>query len=113
MKAILTFILLAMVASISLSCRRADRTPLTAEQIEQNARAYLQPLLHSGDSTTNIIARFGHPEYQYVTGMHEQAMYFLFPRTDHAALAAGVGGFTGFFTNSYLAHWEPIYAQLN
>jgi hypothetical protein len=100
------------MASILLSCRqRSDQAPLTTQQIDQKARGYLQPLLQSGDSTTNIIARFGAPFYQYETGMHEKAMYFDFPDNDHAALAAGVGGFTGFFTNNQLAHWEPIYVQ--
>lgn len=98
------------MAIMLLSCRREqEQGPLTAEQIEQKARAYLQPLVQSGASTTNIIAKFGPPFYQYETGNHELAMYFHFSDHDPAALAAGVGGFTGFFTNSQLAHWDPIY----
>lgn len=111
MRTILKFGLLAMMATLSLSCRQADQAPLTAVQIEQKARAYLQPLLHAGDTTTNIIAKFGAPDYQYETGTHELAMYFHFSDHDHEALASGVGGFTGFFTNSQLSHWDPIYRR--
>ena len=82
-----------------------------ASNIEQKAREYLQPLLHIGDTTNSLIARFGAPFYQYETGEHELAMYFYFPDQDHAALAAGVGGFTGFFTNNQLSYWDPIYQR--
>ena len=111
MKTILIFSLLTVVATLSFSCRQADQAPLTSAQIEQKARAYLQPLLHSGDSTTNIIAKFGPPFYQYETGMHELAMYFDFHHTNQAALAAGVCGFTGFFTNNQLESWDPGYGN--
>jgi hypothetical protein len=112
MSTIIKFSLLALMATMLLSCRRqSEQAPLTADEIKQKARGYLQPLLQSGESTTNIIAKFGPPFYQYETGMHELAMYFHFSGHDHAALAAGVGGFTGFFTNNQLESWEPIYVR--
>ena len=79
--------------------------------LEVNAKNYLQPMLHIGDSSTNVMARFGLPISQYETGMHELCMYFMFSDTNHAATLAGVGGFTGFFTNNQLSHWEPIYKR--
>lgn len=80
-----------------------------ANEIEQTARSYLQPKLSNGESTTNIIAKFGKPFYQYETKSGELCMYFRFDEENKAALAAGVGGFTGFFTNNHLSHWVPIY----
>ena len=81
--------------------------------IEQKARKYLQPMLHIGDSTTNIIEQFGLPFYQYETQSHELSMNFFFSDKNHEALAAGVGGFTAFFTRHQLTRWDPIYESIN
>jgi hypothetical protein len=109
MNTIIKFGLLISLATALVSCGRQSEA--TADGSEQRARRYLEPQLHIGDTTTNLITKFGKPLRQDETGNHELVMDFFFPDTDQAALAAGVGGFTGFFTNNMLAHWEPIYRR--
>jgi uncharacterized protein YceK len=88
-----------------------DATITRDYRAEGMARAYLQPQLHMGDTTNYMIAKFGKPDRQYETGLHETALVFKFPESNHDAFASGVAGFTGFFTNSQLAHWVPIYSH--
>jgi len=109
MSLIIKFGLLVSLSTALVSCGR--HREVTADGLEQRARQYLEPQLHIGDTTTNLITKFGKPLRQDETQTHELVMYFFFPDTDRAALAAGVGGFTGFFTNNVLAHWEPIYRR--
>ena len=94
-----------------VSCRQKDYASLTRAEIEHNARAYLQPSLHIGDSVTNVVARFGAPFRQEETPNHEVMMYFSISLTDRAAMAARVAGFEATFTNNQLAFWEPAYRQ--
>ena len=99
----------AIAASVHRSrSREQARVELTADQIEQKARAFLQPYLQLGDSSNNFIARFGSPVYSYETNQ-KSFLYFNFPLSDHKAMAAGIGGFMGIFTNNQLVHWEPTY----
>jgi len=109
MKTVTRFSCLMLAASFLISCRQHSGG--SAGDLEQQARAYLQPQLYSGDTTNSLIARFGPPQDQYETGTHELSMSFFFLDDNHAALAAGVGGFTAFFTNNQLAHWDPIYRR--
>jgi hypothetical protein len=106
MNTIIKYSLIGLTAVVLSSCSRHSEATG-----EQRARAYLQPFLHSGESTTNIIARFGYPISQNETRMHELRMDFLFSDTNHVALVAGVGGFTAFFTNNQLSDWLPIYKR--
>jgi hypothetical protein len=100
-----------------LSCRpkteESHRETTDASGTEQKARHYLQPMLHIGDTTTNLIAQFGDPVGQYETGDHELSMSFFFLDNKHEALVAGVGGFTAFFVSNRLVHWDPIYESVN
>ena len=101
-----------LLVTVLSSCRPKtgnDGQTNKANEVEQKARNYLQPLLQIGDSQTNIIKRFGFPTYQYEAQNHESRMYFYFSDTNVEALAKGVGGFTGFFTGNQLTRWEPIY----
>jgi hypothetical protein len=97
--------LLVLMATMLLSCSQHSA-------VEQRAQAYLQPLLHSGESTTNIIARFGTPFGQAKTSVPGLTTWsFQLPDKDRAALPAEVFGFTAFVTNSQLVSWEPIYQK--
>jgi hypothetical protein len=110
-----TILLVILLTMMSLSCHRGEQSHSEAEnnETEQKARAFLQPMLHVGDSPTNLIARFGPPVYQYETQTHELSMSFSFSTEKQTALAAGVGGFTAFFTANQLTHWDPIYESEN
>lgn len=115
MKNISLLILLVFSILASTSCRQKTKEQIKTADIdkpvdfEARAKNYLQPMLKTGDSSTNIIAQFGLPVRQYETRTHELCMYFLFADTNQAAASAGVGGFTGFFTNGQLSSWVPIY----
>ncbi len=100
-----TICMLLLVATMLASCHPQDA--------DQKARAYLRPLLPIGENVTNIIEKFGPPLDKYITGEGKLSMNFDFDDHDKAALAAGVGGFTAFFTNNLLASWEPIYETQN
>ena len=106
-KTIIRFGSMIFTASFLISCRQHSGG--SAGDLERQARAYLQPQLHDGDTTNSLSAKFGPPEYQHETGTHELSMGVFFLDDNHAALAAGVGGFTAFFTNNQLVHWDPIY----
>jgi hypothetical protein len=94
-----------LMAAMLLSCRQHSA-------VEQSARTYLQPILHSGESTTNIIARFGAPYSHAETSVPGlTTMYFQFSDKDRVALPAGVFGFTAFVTNNQLVSWEPNYEK--
>jgi len=99
MKAIFKFSLFALVSGMLVSCHR--RAADSTSDSEQRAQAYLQPLLHLGESATNVISRFGPPVHQEATKTN-LTLYFAFPDDNHAARAAGVGGFEAFFTRAYL-----------
>jgi hypothetical protein len=103
----LTLILLALSACGRHEANSSD--PLSASAIEQKARRYLQPFFRVGESVTNVIADFGEPSDQYRTGSGELSMDFDFADDNSQAHAAGVGGFTAFFRDNKLLHWEPIY----
>ncbi|HEV2453083.1 MAG TPA: hypothetical protein VGY98_02405 [Verrucomicrobiae bacterium] len=103
----LTLILLALNACGRHQANSSNS--FSADPIEQKARRYLQPFLHDGESATNLIAEFGPPYYQYRTQSGELSMDFDFADDDSNAQAAGVGGFTAFFRDNKLSHWEPIY----
>jgi hypothetical protein len=96
-----TICMLLLVATILVSCH--------AKEADQKARAYLRPLLPIGENVTDIIEKFGPPLYKSTTGDGKLSMSFFFDDHNKAALAAGVGGFTAFFTNNLLVSWEPIY----
>jgi len=97
--------LLLLMATVLLSCRRQD-------SVEHSARTYLQPLLHSSESTTNIIARFGAPFGEAKTSVPGLTTWsFQLPDRDRASLPAEVFGFTAFVTNNQLVSWEPIYQK--
>jgi hypothetical protein len=105
MSTIIRVSLLLLMATVLLSCRRQSA-------VEQRAQKYLQPLLHSGESTTNIIARFGTPFGQAKTSVPGLTTWsFQLPDKDRAALPTAVFGFTAFITNSQLVSWEPIYQK--
>jgi hypothetical protein len=105
MNTIVRYSFLLFMATMLLSCRRHSAA-------EQSARAYLQPLLYSGESTTNIIARFGAPYSRAETSIPGlTAMYFQFSGKDRTALPTEVFGFTAFITNNLLVNWEPNYHQ--
>jgi hypothetical protein len=105
MNAIVRFSLLLLMATVLLSCRRHSVA-------EQKARAYLQPLLYSGESTANIVARFGVPYSRAETSVPGfTTMYFQFTGKDRAALPTEVFGFTAFITNNQLVKWEPNWQQ--
>lgn len=91
-----------ITAALSSCSRRSEGSG------EEQARAYLKPLLHIGESKTNIIATFGDPIQQHETQIHEWRMDFLFSDTNREAIAAGVGGVTVFFTNNQVSDWIPI-----
>jgi hypothetical protein len=94
---------------IAQSTNCAEGTSAGAKEAERKAREYLQPLLHIGEPLTNIIARFGPPIDKSETPAKELVLYFMFRDNEEKAIAAEVGGFTGFFTNNVLTSWEPIY----
>jgi hypothetical protein len=105
MKTISGFSLLVLMTGMLISC---SRHKAISGSDSERARAYLQPLLHLGESTTNMISRFGPPVYQETTKTN-LTLYFAFPDDNKAARAAGVGGFEAFFTSNQLTRWYPAY----
>jgi hypothetical protein len=77
---------------------------------EQKAQSYIDTLLRVGDTTTNLIARYGPPDYQFETEDRELALCLHLPHSREAA-AAGVGGFVGYFVTNRLVRWQPIYQR--
>ena len=69
----------------------------TELRVEEKARAYLQPLLHIGESPTNLIERFGAPVFKSETPSNELCLTFRFSIHNQATHNAGVGGFDAFF----------------
>jgi hypothetical protein len=80
-----------------------------AHEIERKAQEYLQPLLHVGESSTGLVARFGDPVAQHVISSNEVCLSFSFSYRNQAAENAGVGGVDAFFVSNRLSHWRPIY----
>jgi hypothetical protein len=77
--------------------------------VEQRVRTYLQPLLHSGESKTNLIAKFGSPfSESQLASPGLTAIYFKFSDKDSAALGKGAFGFFTIMTNNQLSSWYPI-----
>ena len=78
--------------------------------VEQEARKSLQPLLHSGESITNLISRFGSPINKSELANGELTLDFLFSSEQEKSIqSANVHGFVGWFTNNQLIRWEPIF----
>ncbi|MEI8291020.1 MAG: hypothetical protein WCH99_16265 [Verrucomicrobiota bacterium] len=93
---------------------KAPHEVSTTDPIEITASNYLRPLLHIGESTTNIINRFGVPTSQHETAAHKLIMDFYFSpdiSKTNMALKAGVGGVVCVFTNNCLSDWAPVYRR--
>ena len=97
-------------AVILVSCHK----PASKNESIDNgqARKYLEPMLHNGDSVSNLVSKFGEPADQYKTREGKLVMSFRFSITNQEAIASHVCGVTAFFDDDKLSDWDPIYIQL-
>jgi hypothetical protein len=108
----LIFIAIACMSFVLLSCTQNQSTPEgPAESPTQQARDFLQLLVHIGDSRSNLITEFGAPFIEFTTEMHQVSITFMLPASDHAAHAAHASGFTVFCTNNSVVDWDPVTIQ--
>lgn len=111
---IITKTLLTLIVLVSFSACRTKAADFESkngksETIESKAQEYLQPLLHVGESPSNLVARFGDPVAKNVISSNAVCLSFSFSDRNHAAESAGVGGVDAFFVGNRLSHWRPIY----
>ncbi len=99
-------VLFLFIATILISCH-AKNDP--NQSSEQKAHNFLRPQLAIGESLADIEQKSGKPLNQYKTQNGELSLSFMFSDENKAAQTAGVGGFTAFFQNDQLSHWEPVY----
>lgn len=94
------------------SCRQKTLTPdgLPASPYQQ-ARDFLQPFVHIGDTRSNLIRKYGPPIMEYTTELHGVSVTFMLPDSNHAAYAAHAAGFTVFCTSNSVTDWEPVTIQ--
>src|ERR1700690_2862702 len=94
MKTPLKFFPVLLALLILVSCRPKESKPesesSSAETIKKNAEDYLKPLLHIGESSTNVVERFGPPLEKSEIQNNELRLDFLFSDNNQAAQAAGV-----------------------
>ena len=77
---------------------------------EQAAKKSLQPMLHIGESTTNLISRFGAPIDKSELKSGELTLDFAFSlKQEQFFQVKNVHGFVAWFTNNQLVRWEPIF----
>jgi hypothetical protein len=77
---------------------------------EQAARMSLQPMLHIGESTTNLISRFGLPINKTELESGELSFDFAFSlKQEQLFQVKNVHGFIAWFTNNQLVRWDPIF----
>ena len=91
---------------IFAACRKAAPSPTV-----HDAYMYLQPMVHLGESQSNLISKFGPPFNEYTTSLGQVSATFFFSDTNLSAEAHGVGGITLFFKEDRLVGWDPVYSQ--
>ncbi len=116
MKTLLTLTILFIFAScrpkganVESKNGNAETIDSKAQEIERKGREYLQPLLHVGESSADLVRRFGNPTQKMEISSNELCLDFFFFDQNRAAENAGVGGFTAFFVSNQLSRWVPIY----
>lgn len=91
------------------SCSKKGETPeRPSDSPSQQARNFLQPFVHIGDSRSNLISKYGTPVIEYTTELHQVSMTFMLPASNHSAHAAHAAGFTVFCTSNSVADWLPV-----
>jgi hypothetical protein len=116
MKVFITASLLTLVlVQFAVSCKPRevnDRYDGSREARRQLAADnYLQGLLQTGASITNLISQFGAPAFQSEMPTKELCLTFYFPETNNAAALAGIAGFDALFVSNRLSRWLPIYVR--
>src|ERR1035438_2831561 len=102
-------------ADVESTNGKSETIDSKAHEIERKALEYLQPLLHVGESPSNLVARFGNPVAEHVISSdeacysNEVCLSFSFSDRNQATENAGVGGFDAFFVSNRLSHWRPSY----
>jgi len=105
---------LIVIACMSLaltSCGQKKSPEMPSDSPSQQARNFLQPFVHIGDSRSNLISEYGTPFIEYTTELHQISMTFMLPASNHAAHAAYAAGFTVFCTSNSVTDWLPVTIQ--
>jgi hypothetical protein len=116
MKMAIAFTLLILLLSqVIISCKpraRNDRLRIDKElSLQRAADEYLRGVLQVGESSTNLIDRFGPPSFSSTTPTKETCYTFYLPDESNAVAIAGISGFDAFFVSNRLTRWFPIYQR--
>ena len=96
-----------LVASCGKSPQTIPSNDLPAAQ--QQARRYVQSLVHPGESSEEVKKQFGNPIKEYETQTHQRCLTYLFSDDNQAAKNAYVAGFEVFFVSNRVDSCEPIF----
>jgi hypothetical protein len=77
---------------------------------KENAQNYLDSILQTGESSDDLVKKFGPPKHKFETQTKELCLLFYFSDQNQIekARAAGILGFSAYFISNRLTSWEPI-----